>query len=48
MTRENTDKLRMAAVNGIQFELEGSQWNFSEYLYVLDIVGSHQKSKIFL
>jgi hypothetical protein len=48
MTRENTDKLRMAAANGIQFEFKGSQGRFSEYLHVLDIVGAHQKSKIFL
>ena len=48
MTGENTDKLRMAAENGIQFELKGSQGKLIEYLHVLDIVGSHQKSKIFL
>ena len=48
MTEENTDKLRMAAEIGIQFELKGSQGNLSEYLHVLDIVGSHRKSKIFL
>ena len=48
MTAENTDELRKAAANGLKFEFQGSHSNFEDYLHVIDIVGSHKKSKIFL
>jgi hypothetical protein len=46
MTKENTDKLRIAAVNGLKFELQASQSNFADYNKMIEIIGSHFKSKI--
>lgn len=42
------DQLKQAVTNGVQFEISGNQSSFGEYLDVIDIVGSHQKSSIFL
>ena len=46
MNKETTDQLRIAAANGLKFEFQGNKKNFSDYLNVIDIVGSHQKSEI--
>ncbi len=46
MNQETKDKLKIAASNGLKFEFQASQSNFAEYIHMLDIVGSHYKSKI--
>ena len=46
MNQETKDKLKIAASNGLKFEFQASQSNLAEYIHMIDIVGSHDKSKI--
>ena len=48
LSSENSEKLRTAAANDVQFEFHGNQSSFGEYLDLIDIVGSHHKSQVFL
>ncbi len=46
ISKENINKLRIAAVNGLKFELNASQNTFADYNKMIEIIGSHFKSKI--
>ena len=48
MKSNDRDKLKQVAANGLKFKFQASHSNFGDYIQVVDIVGKHKKSKIYL